>query len=162
VSATHPELSLIIGGEHDVFMGRIMEAAKQMNLSRVHFPGRLTDESLAAHLKQAVCHVHPSSFEGFALPSLEALSFDCPTIVSDIQVMKEVLPKDGVFFFKNGDLNGMIAEIEKVLAHSEQAHAEAHRGGEEAKRNNDWDVTAKKTLDVLCLAQAQKKSHQKK
>lgn len=154
LSSKHPDLSLVIGGEEDVFMKRVMDEAASMNLPRVHFTGRLSDEALAAHLAEAVLHVHPSSFEGFALPSLEALSLGCPTVVSDIPLMIEVLPKDGVFIFKNGDANAMIATIERVLANVDEAHAAARRGGDEARKRHDWNVVAKKTLDALCLAQA--------
>ena len=145
----HPDLSLVIGGEHDVFMGRVMEEAKRMNLPRVHFPGRLSDEALATHLTEAVAHVHPSSFEGFALPSLEALSLGCPTVVSDIPLMVEVLPKEGVFSFKNGDADGMIAAIETVLADPAAAHAAARLGGESAARTHDWNEVGRKTLSAL-------------
>jgi glycosyltransferase involved in cell wall biosynthesis len=128
-----------------------------LNLPRVHFTGRLTDESLATHLAQAVLHVHPSSFEGFALPSLEALSLGCPTVVADIPLMREVLPEQGVFFFKNGDANGMIEAIEQVLASGDQARTAARRGGELARMKHDWNQVGQATLDSLCLAQAQKK-----
>jgi glycosyltransferase involved in cell wall biosynthesis len=149
LSSIHPRLSLVIGGERDVFMKRLMDFASRKNLSRIHFPGRLSDQELTDHLSHAEAHVHPSSFEGFALPSLEALSMGCPTVVSDIPLMREVLPEEGVFFFKNGDANDMIRAIETVLKDREVAHAAARRGGEEAKHVHDWNVVAERTLAAL-------------
>lgn len=149
LSESHPELSLVIGGERDVFMQRLMDEATRLNLPRVHFPGRLSDEELAMSLSRAVAHVHPSSFEGFALPSLEALSLGCPTVVAEIPLMKEVLPRNGVFFFKNGDASDMIRMIETVLRDPGAARELARRGGEEARRRHDWRAVAERTLEAL-------------
>lgn len=149
LSVSRPDLSLVIGGERDIFMKRWMDEAARLNLSRVHFPGRLADEQLSSYLTHAVAHVHPSSFEGFALPSLEALSMGCPTVVADIPLMREVLPSRGVFFFKNGDADDMIRAIETVLEDSEAAHAAARLGGDEAARRHDWQTVARRTLKAL-------------
>jgi glycosyltransferase involved in cell wall biosynthesis len=149
LSVSHPKLSLVIAGEHDVFMKRVMDEAKRLNLPRVHFPGRLSDEELAAYLSHAEMHVHPSSFEGFALPSLEALSLGCPTVVADIPILREVLPTQGVFFFKNGAADDMIRVIETVLGDREAAHAAARLGREEAARRHDWNTVARRTLDAI-------------
>ncbi len=149
LAAAHPDLSLVVGGERDVFLRRVMDEAKRLNLPRVHFSGRLSDEELAAHLSHALVHVHPSSFEGFALPSLEALSLGCPTVVADIPLMREVLPGDGVFFFKNGDPDDMIRAIETVLGARDEAAAAARRGGDDARRRHDWKTVAARTLDAL-------------
>ncbi|KAA0205492.1 glycosyltransferase family 1 protein [Candidatus Uhrbacteria bacterium] len=149
LAVAHPGLSLVIGGEQDVFMHRVMDEAARLSLPRVHFPGRLSDEELAAYLSRAAMHVHPSSFEGFALPSLEALSLGCPTVVADIPLMKEVLPSEGVFFFKNGDADDMIRTIETVLGNRDKAAAAARRGREEARRRHGWNDVAVRTLDAL-------------
>ncbi|MCR4256178.1 MAG: glycosyltransferase family 4 protein [Candidatus Uhrbacteria bacterium] len=149
LATSHPELSLVIGGEQDVFMRRVMDEASRLNLPRIYFPGRLSDEQLSTYLAHAVAHVHPSSFEGFALPSLEALSAGCPTVVADIPLMREVLPSDGVFFFKNGDAGDMMRAIETVLGDSEAAHVAARLGGEEAARRHDWNEVAARTLHAI-------------
>jgi glycosyltransferase involved in cell wall biosynthesis len=149
LSASQPDLHLVIGGEKDVFMRRVMERAEALNLPRVHFPGRLSDGQLSDGLSRAAAHVHPSSFEGFALPSLEALSAGCPTVVADIPLMREVLPVEGVFFFKDGDVNGMIASIEEALRQGDIAHAAAAKGGAEAARLHDWRKVARLTLDAF-------------
>ncbi|MEK7473507.1 MAG: glycosyltransferase family 1 protein [Patescibacteria group bacterium] len=149
LATSHPELSLVIGGEQDVFMRRVMDEASRLNLPRIYFPGCLSDEQLSTYLSHAVAHVHPSSFEGFALPSLEALSAGCPTVVADIPLMREVLPLDGVFFFKNGDADDMIRAIETILGDPEAAHVAARRGGEEAARRHDWNKVAARTLDAI-------------
>ncbi|MCK9361501.1 glycosyltransferase family 4 protein [Patescibacteria group bacterium] len=151
-SFAHPEYSLVIGGEQDVFMRRWMEEAKRQHLPRVHFPGRLSDEELSTFLAHAAVHIHPSSFEGFALPSLEALSLGCPTVAADIPILRELLPEQGVFFFKNGDADDMIRAIETVLVDRDEAAVAARLGGEGARARHNWNLVARKTLDAMMYA----------
>lgn len=56
----------------------------------VKFIGYVTDEELVALYKYASCFVYPSLYEGFGIPPLEAMTFNCPVIVSDIEVFKEI------------------------------------------------------------------------
>ena len=46
----------------------------------------------------AFCFVFPSEFEGFGLPILEAYKNDCPTLLNDIPVFREVAGDAGMFF----------------------------------------------------------------
>lgn len=142
LSEKHPSLTLIIGGEQDVFMKRIQAQSEAMGLPRVRFSGRLSDQELADHYAQAEAFVFPTSFEGFGLPPCEALSLGCPVICSDIEVLREVLPEQGVFFFKNGSVDGMIEGIESVLVQGANARTQALLGGEEVRRRHDWKKAA--------------------
>ncbi|MDK0822921.1 glycosyltransferase family 4 protein [Clostridium perfringens] len=55
-------------------------------------------------LENCSCFVFPSKAEGFGIPPIEAISFNKPCIVSDINIFKEVL-SDGVDYFKIEDEN---------------------------------------------------------
>ncbi len=145
----HPELSLVIGGEQDVFMQRWMDEVKRQHLPRVRFLGRIDDQELSTYIAHAAAHVHPSSFEGFALPSLEALSHGCPAVAADIPILRELLPEQGVFFFKNGDADDMLRAIETVLADRDEAAAAARLGGELAAERHSWISVAKRTLEAF-------------
>ncbi|MDO8617966.1 MAG: glycosyltransferase family 1 protein [Candidatus Uhrbacteria bacterium] len=148
IAAYHPELSLIIAGEEDVFMARHVAFVKQQNLSRVTFTGRVTDAELAALLQNASAFVFPSSHEGFGLPPLEALSFGTPVISSDSTCLPEVLPKEGVFFFRNGDVNDMIRAVDTLLGSSSQARAAAGRAQAIVKMRYRWSEVAARTLET--------------
>jgi glycosyltransferase involved in cell wall biosynthesis len=148
-SDKHPEYSLLIGGEQDVFMRRWMAEVADRKLPRVRFLGRMDDQELATYLAQAALHVHPSSFEGFALPSLEALSLGCPAVAADIPILRELLPEEGVFFFKNGNADDMMRAIETALADREEARAQARRGGQLAAQRHSWLAVAKRTLQAF-------------
>ncbi len=149
ISTKHPQLSLVIGGEQDVFMKRIEAQSEAMHLPRVSFTGRLSDQALADHLAQAMAFVFPTSFEGFGLPPCEALSFGTPVICSDIEVLQEVLPSEGVFFFENGSADGIIGAIETVLVQGQEARTQALLGGEAVRLRHRWSAVASAMVDTL-------------
>lgn len=142
----HPEFSLVIAGEKDVFLRRYETFVQERHLPRVVFPGRLTDAELAGFLFHADLFVFPTSHEGFGLPPIEALSQGCPIVASDIPPLREILPSDGVSFFRSGDVDDMIQKIEAQLARGADAKWEALAGGKEARRRHDWRAAAKRTI----------------
>ena len=58
--------------------------------SNVHFIGYVSDEELVALYSKAECFVYPSLYEGFGIPPLEAIANNCPCILSNIEVFKEI------------------------------------------------------------------------
>lgn len=149
ISKKHPTLSLVITGKDDVFLLRIKSQVQNNGIGNVLFVGSPSDQELSTLYSHASAFVFPTSFEGFGLPPIEALSAGTPVVVSDIPVLKEVLPAEGVFFFKSGDKDGMIAAIERVLADPAKAKSEAARGGAEVRRRHSWNDSAARTLQAL-------------
>lgn len=56
----------------------------------VYFLSGLADEELRWLYEQASLFVIPSSTEGFCLPLVEAVTFGCPAVCSDIPIFREV------------------------------------------------------------------------
>lgn len=82
-----PEINFVIAGgtNFSVFKEQGLEIT-----SNVKFIGYVNDEELVALYKYASCFVYPSIYEGFGIPPLEAIAFNCPAILSDIEVFKEI------------------------------------------------------------------------
>ncbi|MBA3709673.1 MAG: glycosyltransferase family 4 protein [Planctomycetes bacterium] len=59
--------------------------------SRVHFPGFIEDDDLAAVYAGALAFVYPSLYEGFGLPPLEAMKCGTPVITSGTSSLPEVV-----------------------------------------------------------------------
>lgn len=149
IQKTHPEFHLVITGEHDVFLQRLLNLVRTQSIPRVIFPGRVTNAEIAWLFAQAELFVFPSSFEGMGLPPIEALSAGLPVVCSDIPVLKEVVPDQGVLFFRNGDKNDMIRAIEQALTNPDQLRRDAVAGGEQARLRHAWKDTARLTLEGL-------------
>lgn len=82
-----PEINFVIAGgsNSSVFKEQGLEIT-----SNVKFIGYVNDKELVALYKYASCFVYPSIYEGFGIPPLEAMFFNCPVILSDIEVFKEI------------------------------------------------------------------------
>lgn len=145
VMGLDPSLQLIIAGEKDVFMQRHMQEAKNRALARVHFVGKISDQSLASYLRHALAFIFPSSDEGFGLPPLEALSLGCPVVSSDSSCLKEVLPEHGVLFFKDGDADDMIHAIETVVQHQVEFREQVKSMYTDLMQRFSWENTAEIT-----------------
>lgn len=92
-------LTLVLVGKDDFFYRKIKKLAASMNLGeRVLYFGQADDPELANLYAHAIAFVFPSLMEGFGLPALEALSFGCPVIVSDIPVFHEILGSQATYF----------------------------------------------------------------
>lgn len=96
-----PEFNFVIAGgtNSTVFKEQGLEIT-----SNVKFIGYVSDKELVALYKYASCFVYPSIYEGFGIPPLEAMYFNCPVIVSNIEVFKEIY-KDNVLYCDINDNN---------------------------------------------------------
>lgn len=63
---------------------------------RIHFPGFIEDDDLAALYSGAQCFVYPSFYEGFGLPVLEAMQCGTPVITSNTSSMPELVGDAGL------------------------------------------------------------------
>ena len=88
---------LVIAGKRDTGVNRdeTDELIERLNLKNfiIEFLNP-TDENLINLYNFAQLFVFPSFYEGFGLPPLEAISCNCPTITSNIPVLKEVLGEE--------------------------------------------------------------------
>ena len=146
LSSRYPTHELLIAGEEDVFMARHVAWVSQHQLARVRFLGRVSDAELAALHHHATAFVFPSSDEGMGLPPLEALAHGTPVISSDSSCLPEVLRTEGVFFFRNGDVNGMIQAIDAVLSDPATARQRATNAQASLRGRYSWKQVAERTL----------------
>ncbi len=82
-----PEVNFVIAGGSN---SKVFKDQGYEITSNIKFIGYVTDEELVALYKYAKCFVYPSIYEGFGIPPLEAIYFDCPVILSNIDVFREI------------------------------------------------------------------------
>ena len=104
------------------------------------------DQVLATLYKHAVALIFPSLYEGFGIPPLEAMSYDCPVVCSNTSSIPEVVGEAGEYF-DPADTESMCAAIERVVM------SESHRQSLIAKGRArlkcfSWDRCAAETLDI--------------
>ena len=77
-----------------------------------HFSGN--DKKIFNYYKKASLFINPSLKEGFGLTNLEAMSFGCPVICSDIDIFKEILGESSLYFDPS-NTKKIMYKLEKVL-----------------------------------------------
>jgi len=104
------------------------------------------DAVLAGLYRKAAVFVYPSLYEGFGIPPLEAMSFDCPVICSNASSIPEVVGNAAELFDpRSSDALG--DAIERVLNDIVLRQILIVRGRERIKLFS-WEHCAKQTLDV--------------
>lgn len=92
-------LDLVFTGSLKEEENKLREAVERMGLKEyVHFLGYLPQELLTAVWQGCKCLVYPSLYEGFGIPTLEAMVFGKPVISSNICSLPEV-GGDAVMYF---------------------------------------------------------------
>jgi len=104
------------------------------------------DQLLAKLYSQASIFVYPSLYEGFGLPPLEAMSYECPVICSNTSSMPEVCG-DAALFFDPLSSRSISQAINNVLS-SKDLQMTLRALGKKRLELFSWESCSKKTFDV--------------
>lgn len=104
------------------------------------------DVILAAYYREASAFVYPSLYEGFGIPPLEAMSFDCPVVCSNVSSIPEVVGNAGEMFDPY-EPDSIRMAIERVVGDDALRQALIARGQQRIKLFS-WGRCAQETLDV--------------
>lgn len=110
----------------------------------VHAMG--SDDRLATYYRHAALFVYPSRYEGFGMPPLEAMSFDCPVVCSNAASLPEVVG-EAARMFSAGDPDALRAAMESVLDSPEVAASLRERGRRRTSEFS-WETCARQTRAV--------------
>src|SRR3989344_179548 len=140
-----PNLFLVVIGKHDYFYTRLQtEVAKSEIAASVLFPGEVTNAALKRWYMHASAFVFPSLAEGFGIPGLEAMEFNCPVVASDIPVFREVYGS-AASYFDQTDVLDMADEITSVVTRIKLRQALITLGKTQVKKYS-WKKMAESNL----------------
>lgn len=118
--------------------GKYYETEKIDIPSNVHFLGFISDEDACALIKNCRAFIHPSLYEGFGLPPLEALALGADVISSDVTSLPEVLGNSVHYISPNSvDVN-----LEKLLC-------EPLEQREKILEKYSWEMSSIKLLNII-------------
>lgn len=139
----NPDFDLVMVGRLGWKMDEVLEHYKAY--PRIHFTDFIPDADVTEVYKNAMCFVFPSSYEGFGLPPLEALTLGVPVISSDAASLPEVLRNQAVYFHNNEK-----DELVKLLKNLEDNYASMPNQLDDYQKDNfDFSVSAFKVLQLL-------------
>ena len=103
----------------------------------------LSDAQLAVAYSHASMFLFPSHYEGFGLPTLEAMASGCPVLVPYTSSHIEVAGNAGTFF-EDGNSDDLASGIERIYTDSKLREAMVEQGKRRA-RDFTWGQCAEKT-----------------
>ena len=115
--------------------------------ARIKWLGRLSDNEIAALLKESLCLAFPSYTEGFGLPPLEAMTLGCPVVVSDRASLPEICA-DGALYAPPDAPERWLTHFIALKGDTKLRDVMRHRGHDAAERYS-WPRSAELYLKTM-------------
>jgi glycosyltransferase involved in cell wall biosynthesis len=112
----------------------------------VELTGRLSDDELADHYRNAAVVVQPSSDEGFGLQPLEAMASGTPVVVTRAGAVSDVVGDCAVV------CDATATSIAEGIRHALDRSAELRPAGRRRAEAMTWEASADAVLDALLAA----------
>jgi len=140
------EFSIICfgGGEFNTYEKTLFNSLNISFDKVFHLSG--TDNVLANLYRTAAVFIYPSLYEGFGMPTLEAMSFGCPVACSNTSSLPEVVG-NAAELFNPLDIDEISNALLSVLSSTERARELTLLGKENINRFS-WGKCARDTLSV--------------
>lgn len=151
------DVRLVIAGDSshsDDYVRRLRSLAQDDG--RIIFTGSLHGEEKDEAFSNAMFFVLPSELEGMPITLLEAMSYGCPVIASDIPECREVSQAPGLALepegyacgiFKVGNLQSLIVELERMLS-DPSLPTKGQLARKHVLQTYNWDLITHRTLEV--------------
>ena len=144
ISDDYPHIQLVLAGKTGVGGAEILSAAKNKNIV---VTGYITEADKQALLKNCLCFVFPSVFEGFGIPLLEAMGAGVPIIASKIPTSYE-MAKNNALFFKPFE-HDTLAHFMKMIITDENLRNTMTAHHADTLKKYSWKNCAKETYSLL-------------
>jgi len=142
-----PALKLVIVGRKDWFFHALSRQAYELGIEDdVIFTDFVSDEDLVLLYNTAQVFVFPSLYEGFGLPTLEAMACGTPVIASNTPSLRETIGEAGILVDPK-DFNDFAQAIKQILVDN-TLRAKLVELGHQRTGLFLWQETARRTLEV--------------
>jgi glycosyltransferase involved in cell wall biosynthesis len=139
------EFELVAFGGHPLLPDEEKQIRQLGITDKVRFTSG-SDQELAARYRAATAFIFPSMYEGFGLPSLEAMSHGCPVVCSNGGSIPEVVGDAGVYFDANS-AEELTMVLERVVT-TEGLQADLRARGYARIAAFSWDKCAAATAQI--------------
>ena len=138
---------LVLVGPEGWMTGEFHQTLEGLNLGdRVRMTGFVSDQDLGGWYSGADLFVFPSTYEGFGLPTVEAMRCGAPLLVSDSSCFPEVVGGDGMLVSPTDQAAWSDALVAVLTDRTLNAHLRERSLAGAARFS--WERTASETLRV--------------
>jgi glycosyltransferase involved in cell wall biosynthesis len=140
------DLSLIlVGAEGNVFKNHNLDLNLKDN--RIKFLGYVDDSELAVIYKNAICFAYPSFYEGFGMPPLEAMYYDCPVVTSNVTSMPEVCG-NAALYVDPYSIESITSALNSIIENEQVRQSLIHQSRQQIQLFN-WDKSANQVKEAI-------------
>jgi glycosyltransferase involved in cell wall biosynthesis len=147
-SKIESDIPLVLAGDNPYAPEYVASLHKQAEGRNVVFTGFQTGATWEELFSNAYLYVLCSDIEGQPISLLEAMSYGCCPLVSDIPENAEVVADGRGFTFRAGDVDDLAATIARLLASRDVVDAAAVKARAHVRAEHDWERIADATLAV--------------
>lgn len=145
-SMKQPDFDLyIVGGMHTMYADA--ELSAYADRKGVRFLGYVSTDELMRLYRNATAYINPSLYEGFGIPLVEAMTQECPLVVSDIPVFHEVCG-DAAVYFNPLVVADMREKINRIM-HDEPLRQQLTKEGTQQVSRFSWKQSAKEIEKLI-------------
>ena len=142
----YPQLYVVCAGGGKL-LDKETEMLKQLGIAGKVIQKDYKDSQLASFYKAAKVFVFPSAYEGFGIPTLEAMKCGCPVILANSSCLPEV-GGDAVLYFESNDKDSLADAINRIL-NDESLRKELIQKGLRQVNEFSWEKTAEGYFNVI-------------
>ena len=143
---TNSDIKLILVGKHpDVFKSRPI---KDYCSDRLIITGFVPNEELGILLENALAFIHPSVYEGFGMPIVEAMSNGIPVACSNIASLPEIAGS-AALFFDPFNIDSITQAMHRLVDDPKLRKYLIQKGYEQAKKYSDRDAMVNEYIRIM-------------
>ena len=144
-------VNLVLAGRPEREFEPTLNAAAKRGGNIVYL-GQINDAEREYLFRHAKLFVYPTRFDGFGMPPLEAAQRGCPSLVSDIPIMREVTAGNALFFDLESGADGLARAIADNI---DKPHDRLVSESLSHVRQYNWDNFAASLATVLLSRRAE-------
>ena len=141
-SLLEPKIPVLVSGPGDTSQYKALAEGLHVPVTFCE----LTDTEKVQAIAESMVLVHPSEYEGFSLPPLEALFLETPVIASDIPQHRHLLGRHALYFYTAEELARRLGD---VFNNYSEAQKMAHEGSQFVRDNYTLKIASERLSGIL-------------
>ncbi len=144
------DFQLVLAGQPGVGYQEIEALVAESPVrERIRLLGYITEEEKIALLSTAAALIHPSWYEGFGIPIVEAMACLCPVICSRLEALLEIGGESHARWFDPNSARELAEQMEDLARADVEPEEVRLREAAIWSRQYTWERAAERTLEAL-------------